>query len=79
MTAAVMVLLGVLVLMAVACGGSEAPTDVVPAAAVHEIGLETVASDLQTPWAMAFAPDGRIFVTERPGRIRVIENGNLRA
>lgn len=78
MTAAVMVLLGVLVLMAVACGGSEAPTDA-PAATVHEIGLETVASDLQTPWAMAFAPDGRIFVTERPGRIRVIENGNLRA
>ena len=78
MTAAVMVLLGVLVLMAVACGGSEAPTDV-PAATGHEIGLETVASDLQTPWAMAFAPDGRSFVTERPGRIRVIENGNLRA
>jgi glucose/arabinose dehydrogenase len=33
---------------------------------------------LNTPWAIAFAPDGRIFVTERPGRIRVIQ-GKLRA
>ena len=40
--------------------------------------LETVARGLDTPWALAFAPDGRIFVTERPGRIRVIEQGTLR-
>ncbi|HKG94781.1 MAG TPA: PQQ-dependent sugar dehydrogenase, partial [Gemmatimonadaceae bacterium] len=38
-----------------------------------------MATGLEVPWAMAFAPDGRIFVTERPGRIRVIENGRLRA
>ena len=31
------------------------------------------------PWALAFAPDGRIFVTERAGRIRVIERDFLRA
>jgi glucose/arabinose dehydrogenase len=41
--------------------------------------VETVAEGLQVPWALAFAPDGRIFVTERPGRIRVLENGRLRA
>ena len=29
------------------------------------------------PWALAFAPDGRILVTERPGRIRVIKDGAL--
>ena len=34
---------------------------------------ETVASDLQVPWSMAFAPDGRLFVTERPGRVRLFE------
>lgn len=42
-------------------------------------GVDTVASGLEVPWAIAFAPDGRIFVTERVGRIRVIENGVLRA
>ncbi|WP_376792211.1 PQQ-dependent sugar dehydrogenase [Thermoflexus sp.] len=40
--------------------------------------VEIVATGLEVPWALAFAPDGRIFVTERPGRIRVIENGALR-
>ena len=30
------------------------------------------------PWAITFAPDGRIFVTERVGRIRVVERGVLR-
>lgn len=34
---------------------------------------ETVVSNLEIPWSMAFAPDGRLFVTERPGRVRVID------
>src|SRR5690606_15692184 len=29
------------------------------------------------PWSLAFAPDGRLFVTERPGRVRVVQNGQL--
>lgn len=41
--------------------------------------VETVASGLIVPWELAFAPDGRIFVTERPGRLRVIRNGNLQS
>ena len=39
--------------------------------------VEVVASNLEVPWALAFAPDGRLFVTERPGRIRVIVQGRL--
>ena len=39
--------------------------------------VETVAQNLDTPWEVAFAPDGRIFVTERPGVVRVIEDGKL--
>lgn len=41
--------------------------------------LEVVASGLDTPWAMAFAPDGRLFFTERTGVVRVVgSDGKLR-
>lgn len=54
-----------------------ATTPSAPAQAVDvEVGV--VATRLDTPWALAFAPDGRLFVTERPGRLRLIENGRLR-
>lgn len=43
-----------------------------------EFKLETFLSGLNTPWAIDFAPDGRVFVTERAGRIRVVERGQLR-
>jgi glucose/arabinose dehydrogenase len=38
---------------------------------------ETVARGLTVPWEIVFAPDGRLLFTEQPGRLRVIENGNL--
>jgi aldose sugar dehydrogenase len=34
--------------------------------------VDTVMSDLEIPWSLAFAPDGRLFVTERPGRVRIL-------
>jgi aldose sugar dehydrogenase len=40
--------------------------------------IETVASGLEHPWSLAFLPDGRLLVTERAGRLRVIEEGRLR-
>ncbi|SFR75565.1 Glucose/arabinose dehydrogenase, beta-propeller fold [Marinobacter daqiaonensis] len=39
--------------------------------------LETVARGLEHPWAIAFLPDGHQLVTERAGRLRVIEDGEL--
>lgn len=48
----------------------------VPAQA--EFRVETVAEGLEHPWSIAFLPDGRALVTERPGRLRVIESGALR-
>lgn len=57
--------------------GSDAPTVGEARETVPVPSLETVAAGLEVPWDLAFAPDGRIFVTERPGRIRVIEGGRL--
>jgi glucose/arabinose dehydrogenase len=39
--------------------------------------VETVAAGLEVPWSIAFTPDGRMLVTERPGRVRVISGGKL--
>jgi glucose/arabinose dehydrogenase len=45
---------------------------------VPKLRVETVATNLEVVWSIVFAPDGRMFFTERPGRVRVIENGKLR-
>lgn len=45
--------------------------------ATPEFKVEEVASGLRAPWAIAFLPDGRVFFTEREGRVRAIEHGNL--
>jgi glucose/arabinose dehydrogenase len=39
--------------------------------------VETVASGLEVPWSLALSPDGRLFVTDRAGRIRVIAGDSL--
>jgi aldose sugar dehydrogenase len=41
--------------------------------------VSTVAAGLDTPWGMAVAADGRIFLTERPGRIRLIDEQGSRS
>jgi glucose/arabinose dehydrogenase len=44
------------------------------------IKVETVAGGLVHPWALAFLPDGRMLVTERPGRMRIVTpDGKLSA
>lgn len=39
--------------------------------------ITTVAKGLDFPWSVAFLPDGRVLVTERAGRLRVIADGKL--
>ena len=40
--------------------------------------VETVVANLEVVWSIVWAPDGRMIFTERPGRVRVFENGKLR-
>lgn len=50
-----------------------------PDRAGGEPRVETVATGLDTPWEIAFLPDGRALVTERPGRVRLLSaDGDLR-
>ncbi len=39
----------------------------------HDLAIGNFADGLDTPWEMVFAPDGRMFVTQRPGTISVID------
>lgn len=36
------------------------------------VRVTTIATGLQNPWGLAFLPDGRFLVTERPGRLRIV-------
>ncbi|WP_257214786.1 PQQ-dependent sugar dehydrogenase [Variovorax sp. 54] len=37
-----------------------------------QVRAETVASGLENPWGVAFLPEGRFVVTEKPGRLRLV-------
>lgn len=41
-------------------------------------GVKTLASDLDNPWSLAFLPEnGRIFIVEKSGRLKIQEHGKL--
>jgi glucose/arabinose dehydrogenase len=53
-------------------------TDAPPPAEPSKIKVETVADGLEHPWGLQFLPDGRLLVTERPGRMRLVsKDGQL--
>jgi len=61
-----------------ACAESDADFPKIPASKdVPKFRVETAATNLEIVWSIVFAPDGRIFFTERPGRVRVIDKGVL--
>ncbi len=80
-------LAAVLLLVLVGCQSGEPPSSgrssaqqptltAAPGANVN-LDVEVLAQGLDTPWALDLAPDGRLFLTERPGRIRIVRGGTL--
>ena len=68
----VLVLAGALV-----SGGASASAQVFHSSA-GDLVVQTAANGLDHPWALAFLPDRRMLVTERPGRMRIVgEDGTL--
>jgi aldose sugar dehydrogenase len=67
----VLLSLAATVLLAGASPAQQSPTRLSFKTERHEVVVERVANGLQNPWGLAFLPDGRMLVTERPGRIRV--------
>jgi glucose/arabinose dehydrogenase len=65
---------GAAVLLLAAAAGAAAQTH---RSEEHAFRVVTVAGGLDHPWSLAFLPDGRMLVTERPGRLRVVANGRL--
>jgi glucose/arabinose dehydrogenase len=51
---------------------AQAPRSPTPAPQNGAVNAQTVARGLEHPWGLAFLPDGRILVTERPGRVRIV-------
>jgi glucose/arabinose dehydrogenase len=54
-----------------ASGAVQAADPTFPSSA-GKLAVHTVAQGLSHPWSLAFMPDGRMLVTERPGRMRIV-------
>jgi glucose/arabinose dehydrogenase len=52
---------------------AQAPRSPTPAPTNGVVRAEPVAQGLEHPWGLVFLPDGRMLVTERPGRLRLVD------
>ena len=43
----------------------------------HDYKVVSVAEDLVQPWSMTWLPNGDMLITEKPGRLRLVRNGQL--
>ena len=72
-------------LLMIACGhpppgrGAGEVESTSPQAAQPQVNfrVETVVANVEVPWSIVWAPDGRMLFTERSGRVRVYQNGKL--
>ncbi|HEX6769197.1 MAG TPA: PQQ-dependent sugar dehydrogenase [Candidatus Binatia bacterium] len=62
-----------LLLVAANSAGAQAPSSPQPKPVDGALRVTTIAKGLEHPWALEFLPDGRMIVTERPGRLRLVD------
>lgn len=74
--AAKLAAVAITVLMAARTAANAVPTDA-PTATVTPITIEEIASGLENPWGVAPMPSGGYLVTERPGRLRIVKDGQI--
>src|SRR5262245_37906849 len=73
-TSRALIVAGLLVVLPlIVYGQPDAPRSPTPRSIDGVVRAETVARGLVHPWGLAFLPDGRMLVTERPGRLRIVE------
>ncbi len=70
---------GILAVLSSGCAAPVAPpaSADVPTRSGRHLRVETFAVGLEVPWSMVFTSPSRMLLTERPGRVRVVEGGVL--
>ncbi|TDI74270.1 MAG: PQQ-dependent sugar dehydrogenase [Bacteroidetes bacterium] len=66
-----------LLLLSAAMLTSDASCQDIYRSSKHDFTVETIVGGLDHVWSIAFLPDGDMLVTERPGRLRIVRNGEL--
>jgi glucose/arabinose dehydrogenase len=68
-----LVLIALVIASAPSLVQAQAPRSPTPASVKGVVDVQIIAKGLEHPWSLAFLPDKRMLVTERPGRLRVVE------
>lgn len=77
-------IIGVLIILSIAfqqCTNNETPATSASYkfSKINSLNYTILSNQLEIPWQIAFAPDGRFFITERKGLVRIFENGTLKS
>ncbi|MGZ5148739.1 MAG: PQQ-dependent sugar dehydrogenase [Burkholderiales bacterium] len=62
------VALALIALISISCAGEKTPVQ----SEKHSFNVVTLVEGLQNPWSIAWLPDGRMLITERAGRLRIV-------